>query len=104
MTSPRPCPFCGAPSVDEVTGTIFEGFAFAGLGCSSDTCRVSPQLSTGSRDEALELWNRRPLHDELVAMLRELVDPPRGMGMGGMDHVYRLERARELLARAKDGG
>ena len=59
----KACPFCAGPAaiLDD------EGLPLI-LGCDSEACRVTPQVSKDSKEEAIAAWNTRQPERESVTL------------------------------------
>ena len=64
----RPCPFCG----EEVT-LVKDIWWFADHRAESSACDVTGPSAT-DEDDAIKLWNTRPVEDALIEVIQEYLD------------------------------
>lgn len=65
---PRACPFCG--SAKNISVDVFDlGWE---IWCSDNSCLSHLDAYYGSKEEAIDAWNKRPLEDDLEGYIAGL--------------------------------
>lgn len=64
----KPCPFCGSKATLIVDSRLFEPYALVRCeNCSAETKKMIQGVKYCAADEAVKIWNRRAIPDEVVS-------------------------------------